>query len=325
MCIWKSPNPEIADIVNGEIVIYKSGETTLKAYQDESARFSAGESEVAHRRESAAERRCRQRRASSRRTQSRICRDVQWICTGDDASCIDTPLARCSATASQSSPAGNYEITVSGGEDDCYTFTDYTSGTLVVTAVSGVNAPTLDGVSIYLADKRVMVKGISADVVEIFALNGRLAGRYRAGDIVDLYRPDSTLPRPPTSKPACKSRNNPSRHTRQQERPPVDRRPLLYYTQPVNEFTERGHGRGISRRAMTHTKKCRAGDRRCEHPAAREETGHETTVLSLEKPAPPKSRRPYREGTGEEEQEKRPYRRLLATSWGRAFFQGAIP
>ena len=180
-------DPEIADIVNGKIVIYKSGETTLKAYQNESALFSAGESEVALVIEKAplsvsVDNTVRQVGEPN----PEFTLTYSGFVNGDDASCIDTPpVAQC-LDASISSPAGYYNITVSGGEDDCYTFAQYVSGTLVVTAVSGVNAPTLDGASIYLANKRLVVKGISADIVEIFALNGRLAGRYRAGDIVDL-------------------------------------------------------------------------------------------------------------------------------------------
>ena len=179
---------EVARIENGKIVILKGGTTTLKAYQEESALFSDGESEEIS---------FTVEKAPLSVSADNVLRQVgepnpaftvsySGFVNGDDASVIDVvPVAQC-LSASISSPAGYYDITVSGGEDDCYTFTRYTSGTLVVTEVSALNAPTLNGVRIYLSDKRLTVKGLQADTVEIYALNGRLAGRYKPGEIVTL-------------------------------------------------------------------------------------------------------------------------------------------
>ena len=179
---------EVARIENGKIVILKGGTTTLKAYQEESALFSNGESEEIS---------FTVEKAPLSVSADNVLRQVgepnpaftvsySGFVNGDDASVIDVvPVAQC-LSASISSPAGYYDITVSGGEDDCYTFTRYTSGTLVVTEVSALNAPTLDGVRIYLSDKRLTVKGLQADTIEIYALNGRLAGRYKPGEIVTL-------------------------------------------------------------------------------------------------------------------------------------------
>ena len=179
---------EVARIENGKIVILKGGTTTLKAYQEESALFSDGESEEIS---------FTVEKAPLSVSADNVLRQVgepnpaftvsySGFVNGDDASVIDVvPVAQC-LSASISSPAGYYDITVSGGEDDCYTFTRYTSGTLVVTEVSALNAPTLDGVRIYLSDKRLTVKGLQADTIEIYALNGRLAGRYKPGEIVTL-------------------------------------------------------------------------------------------------------------------------------------------
>ena len=179
---------EVARIENGKIVILKGGTTTLKAYQEESALFSDGESEESS---------FTVEKAPLSVSADNVLRQVgepnpaftvsySGFVNGDDASVIDVvPVAQC-LSASISSPAGYYDITVSGGEDDCYTFTRYTSGTLVVTEVSALNAPTLDGVRIYLSDKRLTVKGLQADTIEIYALNGRLAGRYKPGEIVTL-------------------------------------------------------------------------------------------------------------------------------------------
>ena len=179
---------EVARIENGKIVILKGGTTTLKAYQEESALFSDGESEEIS---------FTVEKAPLSVSADNVLRQVgepnpaftvsySGFVNGDDASVIDVvPVAQC-LSASISSPAGYYDITVSGGEDDCYTFTRYTSGTLVVTEVSALNAPTLHGVRIYLSDKRLTVKGLQADTVEIYALNGRLAGRYKPGEIVTL-------------------------------------------------------------------------------------------------------------------------------------------
>lgn len=179
---------EVARIENGKIVILKGGTTTLKAYQEESALFSDGESEEIS---------FTVEKAPLSVSADNVLRQVgepnpaftvsySGFVNGDDASVIDVvPVAQC-LSASISSPAGYYDITVSGGEDDCYIFTRYTSGTLVVTEVSALNAPTLNGVRIYLSDKRLTVKGLQADTVEIYALNGRLAGRYKPGEIVTL-------------------------------------------------------------------------------------------------------------------------------------------
>lgn len=179
---------EVARIENGKIVILKGGTTTLKAYQEESALFSDGESEEIS---------FTVEKALLSVSADNVLRQVgepnpaftvsySGFVNGDDASVIDVvPVAQC-LSASISSPAGYYDITVSGGEDDCYIFTRYTSGTLVVTEVSALNAPTLNGVRIYLSDKRLTVKGLQADTVEIYALNGRLAGRYKPGEIVTL-------------------------------------------------------------------------------------------------------------------------------------------
>ena len=179
---------EVARIENGKIVILKGGTTTLKAYQEESALFSDGESEEIS---------FTVEKAPLSVSADNVLRQVgepnpaftvsySGFVNGDDASVIDVVhVAQC-LSASISSPAGYYDITVSGGEDDCYTFTRYTSGTLVVTEVSALNAPTLNGVRIYLSDKRLTVKGLQADTVEIYALNGRLAGRYKPGEIVTL-------------------------------------------------------------------------------------------------------------------------------------------
>ena len=179
---------EVARIENGKIVILKGGTTTLKAYQEESALFSDGESEEIS---------FTVEKAPLSVSADNVLRQVgepnpaftvsySGFVNGDDASVIDVvPVSQC-LSASISSPAGYYDITVSGGEDDCYTFTRYTSGTLVVTEVSALNAPTLNGVRIYLSDKRLTVKGLQADTVEIYALNGRLAGRYKPGEIVTL-------------------------------------------------------------------------------------------------------------------------------------------
>ena len=142
---------EVARIENGKIVILKGGTTTLKAYQEESALFSDGESEEIS---------FTVEKAPLSVSADNVLRQVgepnpaftvsySGFVNGDDASVIDVvPVAQC-LSASISSPAGYYDITVSGGEDDCYTFTRYTSGTLVVTEVSALNAPTLNGVRIY--------------------------------------------------------------------------------------------------------------------------------------------------------------------------------
>ena len=179
---------DIARIENGKIVILKGGSTTLKAYQEESALFSDGESdEIAFTVEKAplsvsADNALRQVGEPN----PAFTVSYSGFVNGDDASVIDVaPVAQC-LSASISSPAGYYDITVSGGEDDCYAFTRYTAGTLVVTEVSALNVPILEGVRIYLSNKRLTVKGLQTDAVEIYALNGRLAGRYRPGEIVTL-------------------------------------------------------------------------------------------------------------------------------------------
>ena len=181
-------DPTIADFVNGKIVIIKSGTTTLKAYQEESAFFSAGESEEITLSIEKAPLSVSVDNAVREEGEPNPLFTLSYsgFVNGDDASCIDVaPVAQC-LDASLSSPAGYYEITVSGGEDDCYVFTRYISGTLVVTEASGLQVPTLEGVRIYLADKRLVIKGMQVDTVDIYTLNGSLAGRYRAGDIVDL-------------------------------------------------------------------------------------------------------------------------------------------
>ena len=181
-------DPTIADFVNGKIVIIKSGTTTLKAYQEESAFFSAGESEEITLFIEKAPLSVSVDNAVREEGEPNPLFTLSYsgFVNGDDASCIDVaPVAQC-LDASLSSPAGYYEITVSGGEDDCYVFTRYISGTLVVTEASGLQVPTLEGVRIYLADKRLVIKGMQVDTVDIYTLNGSLAGRYRAGDIVDL-------------------------------------------------------------------------------------------------------------------------------------------
>ena len=181
-------DPTIADFANGKIVIIKSGTTTLKAYQEESAFFSAGESEEITLSIEKAPLSVSVDNALREEGEPNPLFTLSYsgFVNGDDASCIDVaPVAQC-LDASLSSPAGYYEITVSGGEDDCYVFTRYISGTLVVTEASGLQVPTLEGVRIYLADKRLVIKGMQVDTVDIYTLNGSLAGRYRAGDIVDL-------------------------------------------------------------------------------------------------------------------------------------------
>ena len=56
---------------------------------------------------------------------------ISGFINGDDASCIDLmPTATCEADTL--SAGGYYDIVVSGGEDDCYTFDQYVSGTLLV-------------------------------------------------------------------------------------------------------------------------------------------------------------------------------------------------
>ena len=137
---------EVARIENGKIVILKGGTTTLKAYQEESALFSDGESEeISFTVEKAL-------LSVSADNAVRIegednptfSLSVSGFINGEDISCIDQmPTATC--TADISSPGGYYDISVSGGEDDCYEFAQYIGGTLLVKGKTRISIDKISG------------------------------------------------------------------------------------------------------------------------------------------------------------------------------------
>lgn len=180
-------DPTIAEYANGQIHILRAGTTTVRAYQDESANFAYGESnEITLTVEKAP---LRVSVDNAFRGEGEINPEFVLVYSGflngDDASVIDiAPVATTDATLS--SPAGYYDITVSGGEDDCYTFTQYIGGTLVVTEPLAIDGTSIEGARIYVAGKRLVVEGINASIVEIYDLSGRRVATFAPGDMVTL-------------------------------------------------------------------------------------------------------------------------------------------
>ena len=125
--------PGIVDYENGQLHILKSGTTTLKAYQKSGPNFTEGES---------AEITLTVEKAPLRVSADDTVRiegeenpeftfTISGFVNGEDVSCIDLlPTATCEADTH--SAGGYYDIVVSGGEDDCYTFAQYVSGSLLV-------------------------------------------------------------------------------------------------------------------------------------------------------------------------------------------------
>ncbi|HIT38534.1 MAG TPA: hypothetical protein IAD06_00630, partial [Candidatus Caccoplasma intestinavium] len=119
-------NPEIVAYKNGQLHILKSGTTTLKAYQESGFNFTEGESDEIMLTIEKAPLRVNVKDTVRIEGENNPVFSLTYsgFINGDDASVIDLePTATC--TADISSPGGYYDISVSGGEDDCYEFAQY--------------------------------------------------------------------------------------------------------------------------------------------------------------------------------------------------------
>ena len=92
----------------------------------------------------------------------------------EDASVLDTKPVVVS-TAKKDSPEGTYELTVSGGEDDCYEF-KYVSGLLTIAGVSAIDGVEADGGKLVIRrlDGTLVPGGSVAGLPKgVYIVNGR--------------------------------------------------------------------------------------------------------------------------------------------------------
>ena len=139
-------NPEIVAYKNGQLHILKSGTTTLKAYQESGFNFTEGESDEIMLTIEKAPLRVNVKDTVRIEGENNPVFSLTYsgFINGDDASVIDLePTATC--TADISSPGGYYDISVSGGEDDCYEFAQYIGGTLLVKGKTRISIDKISG------------------------------------------------------------------------------------------------------------------------------------------------------------------------------------
>jgi len=132
---YSSDNPLVAEVVNGKINIRSAGSSNIIASQAGNINFSPAEDKMVNITVTKAHLTI----AADNKSKPYLSATpaLTFTCSGfvygETIAVLDTPPLAVT-TAAEDSPAGDYEITISGGIDNCYDFT-YVTGILTITMI----------------------------------------------------------------------------------------------------------------------------------------------------------------------------------------------